>query len=150
MTSPRQAKDALLRQAWSLMFDYLISTGPARQRSLARRALTPNDARALWTLDLETGRPIGTLAREWGCDPSNVTFIVDRLVKAGLVERRESETDRRVKLVRLTALGASTKQALLEEHRTPPESLAQLDRSDLEQLIRIMEKVRAAREAAQE
>jgi DNA-binding MarR family transcriptional regulator len=144
MTSRRQAKDALRRQAWGLLFDYLISTGPSRQRSLARRGLTPNDARALWTLSLETGRPIGTLAREWSCDPSNATFIVDRLVKAGLVERRESETDRRVKLVFLTAQGASTNQALMEEHLTPPESFAQLDTSDLEQLIRIMGKIRAA------
>jgi DNA-binding MarR family transcriptional regulator len=37
--------------------------------------------------------------REWGCDPSNVTFIIDRLVRDGLASRAESRTDRSVKLI---------------------------------------------------
>src|SRR5690242_18313955 len=74
----------------------------ARSASLARRNLTPNDARALWSLQLDQGRPIGELAREWECDPSNATFIVDRLETAGLAARKPHPSDRRVKLVSLT------------------------------------------------
>ena len=33
------------------------------------------------------------------CDPSNVTFLVDRLEERGLVERQTDPADRRVKLV---------------------------------------------------
>jgi DNA-binding MarR family transcriptional regulator len=46
------------------------------------------------------------LAREWRCDASTATWIVDRLEGKGLAERRAHATDRRVKLVVLTPRGA--------------------------------------------
>ena len=42
--------------------------------------------------------------------------------------------DRRVKTVRLTALGAKTKRRLLERLYEPPQALLDLDRQDLESL----------------
>src|SRR5687768_11384101 len=102
MTVSSQRKRALAGRAWRLMFDCLMSTRPARDRSLKRRGLTPNDARALTSLERVHGRPIGALARDWACDPSNATFIVGRLERAGLAERRVGPHDRRVKLVALT------------------------------------------------
>jgi DNA-binding MarR family transcriptional regulator len=122
------------------MFDYLMATAPGRQHSLARRGLTANDARALWSLDASEGRPIGTLAREWSCDPANATFIIHRLSDAGLVQRRDGD-DRRVKLVTLTAKGAATKRALLREYRTPPADFAALSARDCEALIAILGKL---------
>ena len=96
------SKEALAAEAWRLMLDYLIATSPARNRSLATRRLTPNDARALHTLDTENGQPMGALAQAWNCDRSMVTWIVDRLERAGLVERPAIAGDRRVKRVALT------------------------------------------------
>jgi DNA-binding MarR family transcriptional regulator len=123
------------------MFDVLMSTSPARGRSLSVRGLTPNDARALWSLDEKEGRPIGTLAQDWECDPSNATFIIDRLERAGLAERRESPADRRVKLVGLTVKGAKTKEELLAEYRTPPPELFELGEVDLKTLIEVLSKI---------
>jgi DNA-binding MarR family transcriptional regulator len=123
------------------MFDCLMSTRPARDRSLKRRGLTPNDARALTSLERVHGRPIGALARDWACDPSNATFIVGRLERAGLVERRVSTHDRRVKLVALTPRGASIKEALLTEFRSASRDLLALDRADLKALERILKKL---------
>lgn len=136
-----RSKAALAGRAWRLMFDYLMATSPRRERSLASRGLTPNDARALHSLDADEGRPIGTLAREWKCDPSNATWIVDRLEKSGLVERRPAPSDRRVKMVALTPLGASTMAALLEEFHEPPPELFCLERVDLENLERVLRKL---------
>jgi DNA-binding MarR family transcriptional regulator len=134
-------KASLAGDAWRLMFGYLMQTSPDRARSLEERGLTPNDARALWNLEPDEGRPIGSLARLWGCDPSNATFIVDRLTRAGLAERRTAEDDRRVKLVVLTPLGAKTKQEILEEHSRPPESLQNLSENELTNLIKILGKL---------
>ncbi len=137
----RQTKAELAKQAWRLLFDYLMATSPARTAALAQRNLTPNDARGLWSLDADDGRPIGTLAREWDCDPSNVTFIIDRLVRAGLAERRESETDRRVKRVRLTADGVRVKRDILDEYHVPPAEFTTLSGNDLKALTIIMNKL---------
>jgi DNA-binding MarR family transcriptional regulator len=126
------------------MLDYLMATSPDRARSLERRGLTPNDARALWSLDGERVRPIGSLAKDWGCDPANATFIINRLERAGLAERRRSDSDGRVKLVALTPKGAATMQALLDEYRTPPRDLIGLPRADLEALVRILTKLSSA------
>jgi len=141
MTDSRRTKADLAGRAWRLMFDFLISTAPARQDSLARRGLTPNDSRALFSLDADQGRPIGTLANQWGCDPSNATFIIDRLEKSGLAERRAASVDRRVKLVTLTVHGAQTKSDLLKEFHLPPAGLGNLSKVDLLSLERIFRKL---------
>ncbi len=124
------------------MFDVLMASTGTRARSLADRGLTPNDARALWSLSAAERRPIGTLAQAWACDPSNATFIIDRLERAGLAERSESTTDRRVKLVGLTARGARIKDELMAEYRVPPPELLQLGDTDLRALIEVFEKIR--------
>jgi DNA-binding MarR family transcriptional regulator len=128
-------------EAWGLMFDYLIRSGPRRTRSLAKRGLTPNDSRALFSLSVDEGRTMRALADAWQCDPSNATWIIDRLEKAGLAERRSVPEDRRVKLVVLTARGEKTRAALLKEFHKPPPELAALDREDLESLRRVLAKL---------
>ena len=142
MSSGPTRKATLASQAWTLMFDILMASSPARTRSLASRGLTPNDARALWSLSTEDGRPIGQLARDWECDASNATFIVGRLEDAGLVRRYDNPADRRVKLVELTAKGARMKTELMAEYRVPPPEILQLTETDLRTLITLLEKSR--------
>lgn len=137
MTSPTAE---LAADTWRLMFDFFVSTNPQRSDSLQRRGLTPNDSRILNSLDT-VGRPIGELARQFNSDPSNTTWVVDRLEQAGYVERRPSPTDRRVKLVALTPLGLETQTALLAEFRVPPPGLAALSSDELETLHRIFLKL---------
>jgi DNA-binding MarR family transcriptional regulator len=122
------------------MFRILVSSSGGRAASLGRRGLTPNDARALWSLEAGAGRPIGELAREWGCDPSNATFIVNRLEKAGFAQRRVLASDGRVKLVTLTASGVAVRRDLEKEYHRPPPEISALARRDLTTLIRILAK----------
>lgn len=51
---------------------------------------------------------MGNVASSMHCDASNITGIIDRLVAQGLVTRRESDQDRRAKLLQLTAEGHKT------------------------------------------
>ena len=116
-------------------------TAPERARSLGRRGLTPNDARALSSLDPTQGRSMRSLAEEWECDASNATWVVDRLERFGLAERRGDPEDRRVKLVVLTPKGTRMRAELLEEFHAPPAALLQLDAADLDLLRRTLEKL---------
>jgi DNA-binding MarR family transcriptional regulator len=82
-----------------------------------------------------------SLADAWGCDPSNATWIVDRLEKLGLAKRHAVAHDRRVKLVALTRKGLRTRATLMQEFYRPPAELAALDVEDLQTLERILSKL---------
>jgi DNA-binding MarR family transcriptional regulator len=133
--------EALARKVWRAMFDVLIRTAPARTKSLARRGLTPNDSRALFSLDPRSGRSMRSLADEWECDPSNATWIVDHLEALGLAQRQVVLHDRRVKLVVLTRKGQKTRADLLDEFHQPPAEFGALERTDLEALERVLAKL---------
>ena len=134
----KSATDALARRVWQALFDLLMRSAPVRTASLAQRGLTPNDSRALFSLDDRTGRSMRSLADEWQCDPSNATFIVDRLEELGLASRQPLLHDKRVKLVVLTRKGEKTRTELLHEFHQPPAEFDRLDRADLEALERIV------------
>lgn len=138
------AGDALAGRVWQSLFDLLIQSAPLRTASLAKRGLTPNDSRALFSLDPRTGRSMRSLADEWQCDPSNATFIVDRLEELGLVSRQPLVHDKRVKLVALTRKGEKTRAELWQEFHQPPPEFAALDREDLEALEEIIAKLTPA------
>src|SRR5262245_33735225 len=139
------ATEAQARRVWQALFDLLIRSAPLRTASLARRGLTPNDSRALFSLDPRTGRSMRSLADEWQCDPSNATFIVDRLENLGLASRQPLLHDKRVKLVVLTGKGARMRTDLLGEFHQPPAEFGRLERADLEALERILGKLMPAR-----
>jgi DNA-binding MarR family transcriptional regulator len=70
---------------------------------------------ALWVLclaDAPDGIPTSALADGLITRQPDVTRLVDRLVKADLAERRASENDRRVVLVKATEKGRATFAAL--------------------------------------
>jgi DNA-binding MarR family transcriptional regulator len=54
------------------------------------------------------------LAERMSREPSNATFVVDKLEKQGLVERRAHPTDRRAKHLVLSAEGTALRERLLE------------------------------------
>ncbi|OKK21985.1 MarR family transcriptional regulator [Streptomyces sp. CB00455] len=54
------------------------------------------------------------LAERMSCEPSNTTFVIDRLEKQGLVGRHPHPTDRRAKHLVLTAEGAALRRRLLD------------------------------------
>ena len=68
----------------------------------------------LWQLDPALG-PLSRreLAERLRCDPSNVTFLVDRLEERRLVSRARGRSDRRVKAVALTPAGLEVRDRLI-------------------------------------
>jgi DNA-binding MarR family transcriptional regulator len=128
------SKAAIAADAWRSIFDFIVLTADHRISVLGRLGLTPNDSRALMSLDEKAGRTMRSLAREWECDASTATWIVDRLEAKALAERRTEPTDRRVKLVVLTPLGAATRDEMIAGTYTPPPEMLALDAGQLRSL----------------
>ena len=127
-------KAAIAAEAWGALLDLTMGQRTRFFGILQEFGLTPGDLRALLALDQEPPRPMRALARAWACDASNVTWIVDRLERRGLVERRTLPSDRRVRTVALTPLGASTKAELFTRLQEPPADFLALDRATLQGL----------------
>jgi DNA-binding MarR family transcriptional regulator len=74
------------------------------ERSANRHGLSLTQARVL---AFAASGPLSQrgLARRFGCDPSNISVLVDRLAIRELVERRPDPRDARVKLVVATEAG---------------------------------------------
>ena len=98
---------------------------------------------ALWTLclvdDPDAGVPIGTVADGLLNRASDTTRLVDRLERAGLVERLPNPADRRSVLVRATARGreafAAVTPELQEFHRRQWSHLAPAELDALNALL---------------
>jgi MarR family transcriptional regulator, organic hydroperoxide resistance regulator len=103
--------------------------------------LTPGHMKALMVLQPGELRPMGALADAMGCDASTCTWLVDRLEERGMVERRPSTTDRRVKAVVLTPAGVEMKENVHERMYEPPPDLVALDRESLETLRSALRKL---------
>ncbi len=67
--------------------------------------LTPVQFAALQTVANQPAIDQRSLARAAGLDTSTIAGVVDRLEARGLLERQVSPTDRRARLLRLTAAG---------------------------------------------
>jgi DNA-binding MarR family transcriptional regulator len=142
--NPSDDRRAAAAEAWRSLFDVFVRTRWQRDAVLERLGLTPNDAKALNTLDPAEGKPMRALAQAWGTDASAATWVVDRLERKGLAERRAQPGDRRVKLVVLTPLGVQARDEILSAFHEPPPELLALDQHELQSLGEILGRLSAA------
>jgi DNA-binding MarR family transcriptional regulator len=131
----------LATDLWRRFFQFFISTRWQRDAVLQRLGLTPNDAKALNTLDATEGKPMRALADEWGTDASAATWVIDRLERKGLAERRSVAHDRRVKAVFLTPRGLAVREEILRAFYAPPPEFLALDRKELDALGAVLRKL---------
>ena len=106
--------------------------------------LAPKQMGLLWRLAPGDAVPMRAIGESLYCDASYVTDLVDRLEERGLIERRPDPSDRRVKLVALTADGEALRERALEMLYEPPAELASLDPDELDTLRDLLEKAAAA------
>lgn len=103
--------------------DLFLHLGTLARRRFVEVALefdlTPPQLGALMHLDDNTS--MSGLAGELGCDASNITWMTDRLEERGLVERRPSPMDRRVKYLVLTESGRRLRKKLERRVSEVPE-----------------------------
>ncbi|MEU7075238.1 MarR family transcriptional regulator [Streptomyces narbonensis] len=106
----------------------------------ASESLTASQGRALTVLRRGPAA-MRALAETMTCDASNMTGIIDRLEKRGLVRREADPADRRVKNVILTAEGERVTDAIRAKMRITQEGLAGLGSDDRDALYTLLERI---------
>jgi DNA-binding MarR family transcriptional regulator len=104
-------------------------------RAVAPLGLT--EPQALLIRRLREPMSMGNAAEALHCDASNLTGIVDRLEKRGLVGRRTLPADRRVKELVLTDAGRNVLREL-EELATAAPGLSDLSSDEQGALLRLL------------
>jgi len=135
-------------EAQKLFFEIGMTQRVKAGAALAELGLGFAQAHALRMLDPDEPIAMSALAERLFCDASNVTGLVDRLEARGLVERRSSEHDRRVKALTLTPAGVALRDQVLAVMSEPPAAIAALPPADQRALrdilARAVENLRAA------
>jgi DNA-binding MarR family transcriptional regulator len=81
------------------------------------------------------------LARRLHYDPSNINALADSLEARGLVERRPDVSDRRFRLLALTAEGERLRTTLEARLAQPPTFLDRLTPAEQKQLLALLAKI---------
>lgn len=78
------------------------------------------------------------LAEHMSCEASNAGYVIDRMEKQGLVERRPHPSDRRAKLLSLTSDGEHCRANVLDAltREAPIDPLSEAEQSALLDLLR--------------
>src|ERR1700742_3882294 len=98
------------------------------------------------------GMTLSDVSKRMMVSNGNVTGLVDRLVESGHLDRRTSDTDRRVQVIRLTKIGRAEFRKMAAEHETWIAGMfSDLSSKDVRELMRLLAKTKAsARKSAQQ
>ncbi|MFE1310606.1 MarR family winged helix-turn-helix transcriptional regulator [Streptomyces sp. NPDC058755] len=113
----------------------------------ASENLTPSQGKTLNVLRRGPAS-MSVLATTLTCDASNMTGIIDRLEKRGLVRREPSPSDRRVKNVLLTAEGEQVIDVIRGKMNNTLAGLNRLSQQEQDTLHALLERAFTAQSAA--
>jgi DNA-binding MarR family transcriptional regulator len=114
----------------------------AIRRSLASECTMPRFD-LLANLEREDGQTLAALSRRMLVTAGNLTGLVDRAERDGVVERRPDPSDRRLSRVYLTERGRDLVRSILPMHaQRVSELLAALDAGERRELRRLLGKLR--------
>jgi DNA-binding MarR family transcriptional regulator len=114
----------------------------------ARRLnLSPVQCHVLQLIDPDEPVAMGQLADTLACDASNVTGLIDRLERQGLVRRRLGHRDRRIKEIQLTPAGTRIRTELQQRVAGESCALGRLSAAEQKALVRLLEKLLDCRTA---
>jgi len=126
-------------RAWQLLTRFFFAQRAHLPMSGAQFDLSPVQCHVLHLIEPERPLPMRRLADTLSCDASNVTGLVDRLESRGLVRRRASRDDRRVKVLHLTPTGSRLRAQLLRQMAGGSLPLARLSLDERRTLVKILE-----------
>jgi DNA-binding MarR family transcriptional regulator len=89
------------------------------------------------------GMTLSDISKRMMVSNGNVTGLVERLVESGYLDRRTSEFDRRVQVIRLTKIGRAEFRKMAAEHETwIADMFSDLTRKDVRELMRLLAKAK--------
>jgi MarR family 2-MHQ and catechol resistance regulon transcriptional repressor len=139
-TSSRQ--DSTGVHVWLVFMKAFQALIPHAQVSIAQTRLGDSDFRVLEVLLHKGSLPVNTIGPKVWLTPGSISVAVDRLVKKGLVSRKDHAGDRRVRRVELTSKGRALITRGFREHAEAMErAISILSRRDRLTLLRLLKKV---------
>ncbi|OGO56044.1 MAG: hypothetical protein A2Z32_02250 [Chloroflexi bacterium RBG_16_69_14] len=127
-----------LDERWARLLLVAFQTYGAFEQKAAEVGLTLPQALTLNVIGSRRTAAMGEVADCLRVDASNMTGVVDRLEQRGLVERRPSTDDRRIKTLVLTPDGQVVRDRLLAALREPPPLYESLPAAGGERLSRLL------------
>ena len=127
---------------WLILLKAFQAVLPHAQESIARTGLGDSDFRVLEALLHKGSLPVNTIGPKVWLTPGSISIAVDRLVRKGLVVRKEQTADRRVRRVELTPKGRSLIAATFRQHAAAMEKVINvLSTSERTTLLRLLKKL---------
>lgn len=112
------------------------------EHDIARNGLSPGEFAIMEALYHKGPLLLGEVQRKILVSSGGVTYLVDRLQAAGLVERRECEEDRRARYAALTGKGEQFMQRIFPAHAAAIErGVAGLSVAEKKQAIDLLRKL---------
>jgi DNA-binding MarR family transcriptional regulator len=91
------------------------------------------------------GMTLSDVSKRMMVSNGNVTGLVERLVESGHLDRRTSDSDRRVQVIRLTKVGRAEFRKMAAEHETwIADIFSDLTPKDVRELMRLLAKTKAS------
>ena len=128
-------------RAWQLLTQLWFTQRGHLPALAAEFDLSPVQCQVLHLIEPDQPLPMGRLAETLACDASNVTGLVDRLQSRGLIQRRPSTADRRVKVLVLTPRGIRLRTQLHKRLLAPAVPFERLTVSEQRALVKLLERL---------
>jgi len=126
-------------RAWQLLVRFFFAQREHLPTLDGELELSPIQCHVLHLLEPGRPLPMGRLAGMLGCHASNVTGLVDRLEARGVVQRRPSADDRRIKVLDLTPEGSRLRAQMLRRMTTGARPMSRLTVGQQRTLVKILE-----------
>ena len=141
--------DSITRRMFAAFFRVTALVEPLQREIAGRHGIALADLHALRVLELAGLVPVSRLGAELGLARSSATNLVDRLERAGLVDRVASPDDRRVTLVRPSGPGlAALESFALVRESDLVRRLLTLDEAERASFAELLERITAPADEA--
>ena len=144
MTRKRTARspDTSGVHVWLVLMKAFQAVMPHAAESIDQTKLGDSDFRVLEALLHKGPLPVNTLGPKVWLTPGSISVAVDRLVRKGLVSRKDHPRDRRVRQVELTAKGRALITRGFREHATAMETvISVLSKNERLTLLQLLKKL---------
>ena len=137
-----KTQDASGVHVWLVLMKAFQALMPHAAESIEQTELGDSDFRVLEALLHKGPLPVNTVGPKVWLTPGSISVAVDRLVKKGLVSRKDHPRDRRVRQVELTAKGRALITRGFREHAAAMETVVGiLSKNERLTLLRILKKL---------
>jgi MarR family 2-MHQ and catechol resistance regulon transcriptional repressor len=140
----RDAETAQALRTWIALARAYNAMAQVVSTDVARHGLTPAEFGVLEALFHKGPMLLNEVQRRILVSSGGITYLVDRLEKRGLVERRDCPGDRRARFAALTEEGEALLAGIFPEHaaaiRQAMSGLGAAEKDELARLSRIVQK----------